>query len=61
MVIDEKTAQLILDALAWSNRDWMDAINMEMDPINALSMARGDFLRFCNDRGISEVERTVIQ
>ena len=59
MPIDEKTAQLILDALAWSNHDWLDALGRETDGADELAMARGDFKRFCDARGITEVIRVV--
>ena len=57
--IDEKTAQLILDAIAWCNRDWMDAMNWNYNDSDVVSMAQGDFVRFCHERGIEGVERTI--
>ena len=57
--IDEKTAQLILDALAWSNRDWMDSLDWNYDDSDQIALARGDFVRFCKDRGIEGVEKVV--
>ena len=60
MYIDEKTAQLILDAIAWCNRDWQDAIDWKTNADEMISMAREDFIRFCKDRGIDGVERKVI-
>lgn len=57
--INEETAQLILDAIAWCNRDWMDALGWEHTESGEIEMARGDFVRFCEDRGISGVEKEV--
>ena len=59
MTIDEKTAQLILDALAWSNRDWMDSLDWNHNEADETSLAQGDFVRFCKARGIEFVERKV--
>jgi hypothetical protein len=59
MYIDEKTAQLILDAIAWSNQDWMDSLNWDFKEDNAVETARVDFVRFCKARGIEGVERKV--
>ena len=61
MPIDEKTAQLILDAIAWCNRDWLDALDQKHSFADDLAMARGDFKRFCDERGITEVIRVVRQ
>lgn len=57
--IDEKTAQLILDALAWSNMDWMDSLEWNYTESDQISLAQGDFVRFCKARGIEGVERTI--
>lgn len=57
MYIDEKTAQLVLDALSWCNKDWMDALGWEKSESDTADMARGDFVRFCEARGIEGVER----
>ena len=57
--INEETAQLILDAIAWCNRDWMDALGGEYTESDEIGMARNDFVRFCKDRGISGVEKEV--
>ena len=57
MTIDEKTAQLILDALAWSNDNWRECID-ESQHISAedrIAEARADFLGFCRARGIEDV------
>ena len=60
MKIDEKTAQLILDAIAWLNRDWYHTVDWELpDPDEELSIDRHDFVRFCKARGIETVERKV--
>lgn len=57
MYINEKTAQLILDAIAWSNKDWTDALGWEQTDKEMINMARADFVRFCKARGIEGVER----
>lgn len=57
MYIDEKTAQLILDALAWCNADWCDALGWSKDEFDVTASARSDFVRFCDVRGIEGVER----
>lgn len=59
MYIDEKTAQLILDAIAWCNRDWIKAVNWDEDEAEQIDNARVDFVRFCKARGIEGVERVV--
>lgn len=56
--IDEQTAQLILDAIAWCNRDWMDTFDWVGDD-DETTMARVDFVRFCRARGIGGVEKKV--
>ena len=58
MYISEETAQLILDAIAWSNRDWMDVLNWT-GTHNDVDTTRGDFIRFCKARGIEGVEKAV--
>lgn len=58
MYIDEKTAQLILDAIAWSNADWLDSLGWDSTKDGQISDARIDFLRFCRARGIEGVEKT---
>ena len=57
MYINEKTAQLILDAIAWSNQEWVKAIEQEWSQSVATAVARDDFVRFCEARGIEGVER----
>lgn len=57
MYINEQTAQLILDALAWCNADWCDALGWSKDEFDITTSARGDFVRFCDARGIKGVER----
>lgn len=57
MYINEETAQLILDAIAWCNRDWIEAIDWDEDESEQVASARIDFMRFCRDRGIEGVER----
>jgi len=59
MTIDETTAQLILDAIAWSNHDWYDACDWQISVEDEVSSARADFVRFCRARGIDNVERVV--
>lgn len=61
MTIDETTAQLILDAIAWANHDWYDSMNWEMSQEDEITSARWDFVRFCRARGIETVERKVAQ
>lgn len=57
MYINEKTAQLILDAIAWSNQEWVNALEQEWSQNVATTVARDDFVRFCEARGIEGVER----
>lgn len=57
MYINEETAQLILDAIAWCNRDWNEAYGWDEDETEQIDMARVDFVRFCKARGIKGVER----
>lgn len=57
MYINEKTAQLILDAIAWSNQEWVNALEQEWSQNVATAVARDDFVRFCEARGIEGVER----
>ena len=57
MYIDEKTAQLILDAIAWSNQEWVNSLEQEWSQSVATAVARDDFVRFCEARGIEGVER----
>lgn len=57
MYINEKTAQLILDALAWSNQEWANAIELDWSQDVATAVARNDFIGFCEARGIEGVER----
>ena len=59
MTISAETAQLILDALAWSNKDWMDSLEWEFDHGGEIDNARIDFIRFCRARGIDEIEKVV--
>ena len=59
MYINEETAQLILDAIAWTNEDWQDALCWQMSDEEKLNNARTDFVRFCQARGIEGVERKV--
>ena len=62
MTINEQTAQLILDAIAWCNRDWIEALGWDnMNQNDELQQARSDFTRFCEVRGISDVERIIHQ
>ena len=57
MYINEQTAQLILDALAWSNQEWVNTLEMDWSQSVATAVARDDFVRFCEARGIEGVER----
>ena len=57
--INEQTAQLILDALAWCNEDWQDALAWQMSDKEKITRAREDFVRFCKARGIAGVEKKV--
>lgn len=59
MYIDEQTAQLILDAIAWVNADWLDALAWEQTNKEQVDNARIDFVRFCHARGIAGVEKVV--
>lgn len=56
MYIDQKTAQLILDAIAWTNKDWIDSLGWDFGSDNEVHQARTDFVRFCEARGIEGVE-----
>ena len=56
MYINKETAQLILDAIAWSNDEWLEAIEEEWTDEVRLAVARNDFINFCHDRGIDGVE-----
>ena len=56
MYINEKTAQLILDAIAWSNQEWVNSLEQEWSQSVATAVARDDFVRFCEARGIEGVE-----
>ena len=57
--ISEETAQLILDAIAWSNKDWMDSLDWNFNQGGEVDNARVDFIRFCRARGIAGVEKVV--
>lgn len=57
MYINEKTAQLILDAIAWSNQEWVNSLDQKWSQSAATAVARNDFVRFCEARGIEGVER----
>lgn len=59
MYINEETAQLILDAIAWSNKDWMDTLDWDFNRGGEVDNARVDFIRFCRARGIEGVEKVV--
>lgn len=60
MYINEETAQLILDAIAWSNKDWKETLNWtNLDRDAGVEEARIDFVRFCRVRGIEGVEKVV--
>lgn len=57
--ISEETAQLILDAIAWSNKDWMNSLDWDFNQGGEVDNARIDFIRFCRARGIAGVEKVV--
>lgn len=57
MTIKEETAQLILDAIAWTDRDWMDQHDYNYTDTDIIELAREDFIRFCKDRGIDGVQK----
>ena len=59
MTINTETAQLILDAIAWCNKDWQDALEWDMNPGGEIEQARADFIRFCRARGIDTIEKVV--
>ena len=60
MYISEETAQLILDAIAWSNKDWKDSMDWSLcSDEEEIDEARTDFIRFCRARGIEGVEKVV--
>lgn len=56
MYIDQKTAQLILDAIAWENAEWRDLVELDYSDQQIIELSRTDFVRFCRDRGIEGVE-----
>ena len=57
ITINQETAQLILDALAWMDKKWMDTCELEYDRIELQTVtARAAFTEFCRDRGIKYVE-----
>ena len=55
MEIDAKTAQLILDAIAFVNKDWFDAMEWDYSAEEMTIDARAHFVRFCKARGIKNV------
>ena len=57
MIIDEKTAQLILDAITWSNHEWIEDTDIPCQ--HEEQMAKTDFVRFCEARGIEGIERVM--
>ena len=59
MYISEETAQLILDAIAWCNEDWVAINELVFSDEEKLAYARADFTRFCKARGIEGVEKVV--
>ena len=59
MYISEETAQLILDAIAWLNKDWEDSLDWAGQGSHSVDMDRADFVRFCRVRGIQGVERKI--
>ena len=59
MYINEETAQLILDAIAWSNDEWIKASEETWTNSQKVAVARVDFVNFCHARGIIGVERKI--
>ena len=59
MYINEQTAQLIFDAIAWSNKDWEDSLDWQSIGTHSVDTDRADFVRFCRARGIEGVEKVV--
>ena len=57
MVIDEKVAQMIFDAIAWTERDW--GVNFGLNDDEIVDMSRTDFARFCREYGIKTIERKI--
>ena len=57
--INEETAQLIFDALAWSNKDWHDSLDWSVTDEDTVSESRADFIRFCRARGIAGVKKCI--
>lgn len=57
MTIDTKTAQLILDAIAWDNDEWVASREEDEWPDHMkIAVARKDFINFCKARGIDYVK-----
>ena len=60
--IDQTTAQLILDALAWMDKKWMDVCGLEYDTVELQTVAaRAAFIEFCKERKIAYVEKETNQ
>ena len=60
MWINEQTAQLILDAITWTNDDWVIAGDEEeWNEETKIMVAHENFIRFCADRGIEGIEKRV--
>ena len=57
MTINAKTAQLILDAIAWDNDEWVASREEDEWPNHMkIAVAREDFMKFCEARGIDYVK-----
>lgn len=58
MVIDEKVAQIILDAITWELHSWTYP-EMDSNIISGEIVAQGkrDFVDFCKAYGIETIER----
>lgn len=54
MEINVETAQLILDAIAWTNEMWNDDF-VPYSEQDMLNLSRQYFVQFCKDRGIESV------
>lgn len=57
-IINQATAQLILDVLAWDHQTWMHGYNFkgEVDP-EIIASAKCDFVKFCKFYGIAGVQK----
>jgi hypothetical protein len=58
VLINEATAQLILDVLTWDHQTWMCGYNFvgEVSP-EVIASAKHDFVQFCQFYGIDGVKK----